>query len=242
MNTPCPVCGNSLEANDKFCRVCGKQTAGVPASPAIPAPPARPAETSGKAVISLVCGLLFFVPMAFIAAIVFGHLSLSEIKRSAGRLTGEGMAIAGLVLGYIWIAGIPVFLIIAAIAIPNVLRARIAANEASAAGGVRTLMVAEVSYAANHPDEGYTCSLSALEQAGLISGKLASGQRNGYAFEFSTCAPGAEGGPNSKYQIVAYPLTLNQTGRKAFCGDESGALKTDIEGSAKKCLESGSDT
>ena len=57
------------------------------------------AETSGKAITSLICGLLFFVPFAFIAAVVFGHIALSEIKRSAGRLKGEGLAIAGLVLG-----------------------------------------------------------------------------------------------------------------------------------------------
>ena len=132
------------------------------------------------------------------------------------------------------------FLIFAAIAIPNVLRARIAANESSAVGGVRTLLTAEVSYAANHPDEGFTCSLSALEQAGLISGTLAKGKQNGYAFELSGCAPSAEGGANTKYQLVAYPSRLNQTGARAFCADESGALKVDRSGSAQKCLESGS--
>ena len=88
-------------------------------------------ETSVKAILSLVCGLLFFIPFLFIAAIVFGHLALSEIRKSAGRLKGEGIAIAGLVLGYIEIAGIPFLLIIAAIAIPNLLRARMAANESS---------------------------------------------------------------------------------------------------------------
>lgn len=47
-------------------------------------------------------------------------------------MKGEGLAIAGLVLGYAWIVSIPVILIIAAIAIPNLLRARMAANESSA--------------------------------------------------------------------------------------------------------------
>ena len=61
---------------------------------------------------------------------------------------GDGMAIAGLVLGYIGFAAIPFILIIAAIAIPNLLRARMAANEASAVGSLRTINVAALSYSA----------------------------------------------------------------------------------------------
>jgi type II secretory pathway pseudopilin PulG len=240
----CAACGNTLAASDKFCRVCGRQLSAAPLGPPqIPAPaaPVGSAETSPKAVISLVCGLLFFVPLAFIAAIVFGHLGLSEIRRSAGRLKGEGLAIAGLVLGYLWIAGIPLILIIAAIAIPNLLRARIAANESSAVGTVRTIAAAETTYAAVHPQEGYTCSLSSLTESGLNVPRLASGQRNGYAFELSGCTAGGDGGPNMKYQIVAYPLRVNQTGRQAFCSDEAAVLKVDVGGSPHQCLESGSE-
>ena len=202
-------------------------------------PPTGPAETSAKAIISLVCGLLFFVPLAFIAAIVFGHLGLSEIKKSAGRLKGEGMAIAGLVLGYIWIAGIPLIMIIAAIAIPNLLRARMAANESTAVAGIHELVTSEASYFTTHRQEGFTCSLSALEKVGLISGPLASGQRTGYAFELTGCAPGGEDTVNTKYQVVAYPVRLNQTGVRAFCSDESGVVKVDAGGSAEQCLQSG---
>lgn len=228
-----------MEATDKFCRVCGRQAAGFGSETGSSMPPTGAPATSGKAIVSLICGLLFFVPLAFIAAIVFGHLSLSEIKRSAGRLKGEGIAIAGLVLGYIWIVGIPVILIIAAIAIPNLLRARMAANESSAVGGVRTLITAEMTYAVAHPDEGFTCSLSSLEKADQISGTLANGQKTGYAFELSGCAPGAEGGANVKYQVVAYPVRLHQTGIRAFCSDESAVLKMDSGGSAENCLQSG---
>src|ERR1043165_2279127 len=104
MSTLCAACGNSIEAGDQFCRICGRQaSAGGAGTPTVVT---GPAETSVKAIISLVCGVLFFVPLAFIGAIVFGHLGLSEIKKSAGRLKGEGIAIAGLVLGYLWIAGI----------------------------------------------------------------------------------------------------------------------------------------
>ena len=136
MGSFCAACGNSVAAGEQFCRVCGRSVSSTtPASvssPGLAGPTsAAPAETSGKAIVSLVSGLFFlFLPLS-IVAIIFGHLSLSDIKKSASRLKGQGMAIAGLVLGYLGIAVIPVTLIIAAIAIPNLLRARIAANEAS---------------------------------------------------------------------------------------------------------------
>jgi len=205
----------------------------------MPAASVGPPQTSVKAVVSLVCGLLFFVPLSFIAAIVFGHLSLSEIKRSAGRLKGEGMAIAGLVLGYLWIVSIPIILILAAIAIPNLLRARMAANESSAVANVRTIATAEVVYSTQHPAEGYTCSLPAIADAGLISRDLAQGLRSGYRFELSGCAPGPDGTAITVYRIVAYPVTANQTGVRAFCSDESAVIKVDAGGSAERCPESG---
>jgi type IV pilus assembly protein PilA len=233
----CAGCGNSVSADERFCKVCGKE---IPAQPAIAPPPGTPPETSGKAIVSLVCGLFLFAFPLSVVAIIFGHLSLSEIRKSAGRLKGEGMAIAGLVLGYLGVAGIPVMLIIAAIAIPNLLRARIAANESSAMAAVRTLTVAEVSYSSSHADAGYTCALSDLASAGLIDARLASGQKNGYAFELVGCGPPPEGGANVKYRLLAYPLTRNQTGRRAFCSDESGVVKSNENGSPQDCMESGS--
>jgi competence protein ComGC len=118
------------------------------------------------AIASLVCGILNVFPLS-VVAIVLGHISLSQIKKSAGRIQGKGLAIAGLVLGYVGIAAIPFILIIAAIAIPNLLRAKIAANEASAARSVRMIATAEKSYAAQHPTEGFTCNLADLNSAGL---------------------------------------------------------------------------
>jgi len=235
----CAACGNSMTAEDRFCRVCGREVPAAPgASPSSVSPvPAFPPQNSGKAIASLVFGLLFFVPLAFVAAIVFGHVALSEIKRSAGRLKGEGMAIAGLVLGYLWIASVPVILIVAAIAIPNLLRARMAANEASAVASVRTLNTVEASYSADHPNVGYTCSLSDL--SGLVDSKLVSGQRSGYMFQLSGCTAG-DSGAIVKYQVAAYPVTPNTSGARSFCSDESGVIKVDSSGSAQACLENGS--
>ena len=237
MATFCAGCGSSVSADDKFCRVCGRpvppDSAAVPASSALPV---GPAGTSGKAIASLIFGLLFLFPPFAIVAVILGHLSLSDIRKSAGRLAGNAMAIAGLVLGYAGLSVIPV-LIIAAIAIPNLLRARMAANESAAVAAVRTLNVAEVVYSQSHPAAGYTCSLSDLDQ---IDSPLRSGRKYGYVFELSGCAAGAEGTGNVKYQVVAYPAALNQTGVRAFCSDESAVIKVDSSGSAQGCLGSGS--
>ena len=235
----CPACGNNMAPGDRFCRVCGKEVSapGITATAANAFPMAGlPVETSGKAIASLICSLFFFFLPASIIGVILGHLSLSDIRKSAGRLKGEGMAIAGLVLGYGGVAFVPILLIIAAIAIPNLLRARMAANEASAVASVRTLMTAEISYAATHPDSGYTCSLSHLSD--FIDAQLASGQKHGYRYELSGCMTN-EAGTAVKYQVAADPLTVNTTGTRAFCSDESAVLKVDLSGSARKCLESG---
>lgn len=98
-----------------------------PALPTIPA-----ARTSALAIWSLVLGILGVVllvvcigPICAIPAIICGHIAYSRIKKSGGALTGEGMALAGLITGYIGfviaLAWIPLML---AVAIPNFVKAR----------------------------------------------------------------------------------------------------------------------
>jgi len=231
-----------MNSDDKFCRNCGRAAVDTSAatSPGAPAPYAGIPETSPKALASLVAGLLFFVPFAFVVAIIFGHISLSEIRKSAGRLKGEGIAMAGLVLGYLWLAGVPIVLIVAAIAIPNLLRARMAANESSAVASVRTVNMAEVSYSQAHLDAGYTCSLYELAEAGLISHDLVAGRKSGYSFALSACSAPDGSNTNSTFKIVASPVVPNQTGVRAFCSDQSLVIRVDSSGSARECMESGS--
>ena len=64
-------------------------------------------QTNSLAVVSLVCGILGWTLLPFlgsIVAIVCGHMARSEIRRAPDRLEGDGLAIAGLVLGYLSIA------------------------------------------------------------------------------------------------------------------------------------------
>lgn len=235
----CPRCSASVQDGVAFCAACGNSLASVPtpsyASGYAPssAPYAGAQETSGKAIGSLVCGILFFIPFCFIVAIVLGHLALSDIKKSAGRLKGQGLAITGLVFGYGWILFIPVMLIIAAIAIPNLLRARVAANEASAVGTLRTYNTAIVAYATQCANIGFPNSVHDLGLGGgdcnganLVDPVLAApvAARNGYQFYYSPGAPDPSGHLVS-YSITADPIVQNTSGIRHFFVDESGVIR-----------------
>jgi len=75
-------------------------------APVRPYPPPVRVRTNGLAIAALVSGLLFITMIGAVLAVIFGHISLSQIKRSRGWQRGNGMAVAGLILGY---AGLVVF-------------------------------------------------------------------------------------------------------------------------------------
>ena len=247
----CEKCGATIQDGSLFCNRCGQSVTAAPgqqgAAPTPPAPYVGAGETSGKALASLLTGIfgLLIFPIA-IAAIILGHMSRSEIRKSNGRLKGDGMATAGLVMGYGAFAIIPFILIIAAIAIPNLLRARIAANESSAVHLVSEINTAEITYRSAYPDVGFTCTLSNLggnkssaassDQAQLLEDRVTSGEVHGYRFELRNCVNSEAA---HKYQVVAYPVVSPQTGMRAFCSDETAMIRVDASGSADDCLASG---
>ena len=238
----CSNCGHPLPHSSRFCAGCGQavtvQSATVVTSGVSTPPLSGMPETSGLAIGSLIAGIFSFIFPAAIAAIVLGHIARSNIRKSAGRSTGDGMALAGLILGYMGIALVPFILIVAAIAIPNLLRARIAANEASAAQSIQIISTAEIAYAAAHPTTGYTCSLPDLRE--FANGPLPDNRRHGYAFELNGCEGEAPGAPNRKFRIVAFPTTSNQTGVRVFCSDQTAVVKSNNGGSAEDCAQNGS--
>lgn len=266
----CPFCAEAIQDDTQVCPHCQtKITGNVYAPPAAqpptpppapssyaqaPAPtslggdvyPAPPAETSGKATASLVCGIAAYVIAPFfgaIAAIVLGHIGLSEIKKSAGRLKGDGMAIAGLVLGYIQFALIPFILIIAAIAIPNLLRARMAANEASAVGSLRTLVTAEINYSSVCPKIGFAYALQQMGPGGsacpegrsLIDLTLASGIKSGYRFTPHMSSFSGQS-PETGFGWNADPIT-SSTGKRHFFVDQTGVIRSNAAGPADEASE-----
>lgn len=92
-----------------------------------PPPPIAP-QTSGLAVASLILGILSIAmclgPLAGIPAVILGHKANSAIRRSGGLLQGSGMATGGLVTGYFSIFMIALWGLLAAIAIPNFVKAK----------------------------------------------------------------------------------------------------------------------
>ena len=199
-------------------------------------------QTSGKAIASLVLGIfsVLFLFLGFplaVLAVVFGHISRSDITKSAGRLKGAGMALAGLILGYIGVAFIPL-LIIAAIAIPNLLSARQSANEASALGSIRTISTAAVTYQSQHPEKGYPLSLEAMgtgtaEEPALIDSQLASGEKSGYRFTYTPVDANGDG-VTEAFVLNADPLTQGTTGRRHFFCDETGVIRAETGEMATK--------
>lgn len=263
----CPFCAEAIQDDTQVCPHCQtKVTGNVYAPPAAqaaapPPPPGNysqsptsappiggdvyptaPAETSGKAIGSLVSALVFPF-FGGIVAIVLGHISLSEIKKSAGRLKGGGLAMAGLILGYLQVAGLPFILIIAAIAIPNLLKSRMAANEALAVRSLRTLVTAETNYATVCPRIGFAYSLTELGPGGsacpagrnLIDLTLASGLKSGYRFTPHTSSFGGQA-PETGFGWNADPLTPS-TGTRHFFVDQSGVIRSNATGPADEASE-----
>jgi hypothetical protein len=102
------------------------QAYGYPPPSAYPGYAPMPQKTSGMAVASLVLSLLGLAPLPLVGSVlgvIFGHMGLGEIKRSGGTLDGQGLAVAGLVIGYISLGlaliGICFFALIVLIALGN---------------------------------------------------------------------------------------------------------------------------
>lgn len=232
----CPYCGEMIADGSQFCGRCGNRlvsATAVAGAPGAAYAPTGAEATSGKAIASLVMGILVFIPFSAVVAIILGHLALSEIKKSAGRLKGQGLATAGLILGYAEIVMLPVILIIAAIAIPNLLRAKMAANEASSVGALRTYNRAILYYAEACPTQGYPVSTLKLgpgtgncDGANLVDRALAgpTPRKSGYIFHYEPGVPDASGRVMT-FTITADPIQENATGIRHFFVDESGVIR-----------------
>jgi hypothetical protein len=118
-------------------------------------------------------------------------------------------------------------------------------SDAAVIAAVRTIVTAQMTYARTYPTVGYTCTLSSLDgfgggepnqnQAMLINSGLASGKRFGYIFTLSECG----GTPANTFHLTATPNS-NTYGRKTFCADQSGLIRSSEDGNPAACLASGS--
>ena len=146
---------------------------------------------------------------------------------------------------------VAIILIIAAIAIPNLLRSRMAANEASAVGSMRSINTAEVTYASTYPDSGYAVALgnlggtvtqctppalAAVANACLIDPVLSLGVKSGYTFTAAGATP--VNGINNTFASTGLPSTPGQTGNRGFGSDQSGVIYYTLTGVAPTATSS----
>jgi len=143
---------------------------------------------------------------------------------------------------------VAIILIIAAIAIPNLLRSRMAANEASAVGSIRSINTANATYLSTYGHSfassltvlgGATTSAPVCGQANLVDPTLGQdpATKSGYTFTYvpgaadpGDVAPGC--GSVETYTISASPVTENQTGTRGFFSDQTGVIRADPSGTA----------
>jgi len=134
---------------------------------------------------------------------------------------------------------VAIILIIAAIAIPNLLRSRMAANEASAVGSVRTINTSAVTYSSTYPSQGFPATLAAMgstsgactalsTQACLLDSVLTTGTKSGYDFTWT----GDGLTPSVNYSVVAVPAVIGSSGQRGFFSDQSGVIRYTTNGTA----------
>jgi type IV pilus assembly protein PilA len=137
---------------------------------------------------------------------------------------------------------VAIILIIAAIAIPNLLQARMAANESSAAGSLHSLQSAEITYFNTYPTVGYSTAITQLGGATpctpssttgcLIDNFLASATvggtaKSGYYYQATGITTGGATFADA-YVVGAAPLIVHSTGNRDFCSTNDGVLRSQM--------------
>lgn len=132
---------------------------------------------------------------------------------------------------------VAVILIISAIALPNLLRSKMSANEASAVGSLRAVNAACTNYSSSW-GKGFPVSLSNLgpgkpataTSADLIDGLLAGGTKSGYTFVYVSGTP--TGGKIATYTVTANPAVAQKTGGRYFFTDQTGVIRYSLGSAA----------
>lgn len=224
-STKCNKCGFVGWADLQTCKACGAPM--IERAYTLPPPPPvssvsyehwdrPPSLKVGLAVVSLVLGILGFFTFGLlvvgaITGSICGWIAMTRAKRDPRRYGAHGIAIAGFVLNIAMVVWVP---LVAAIAVPNLIAARRAANEAAAISSMRQISVAQADYQTNFGKYG---TMDELAAQSLIDQKLASGRRSGYRFaiEVMTNEDNIEG-----FVVTAVPIS-EMSGTRSFYVDET---------------------
>jgi len=119
---------------------------------------------------------------------------------------------------------VAIILIIAAIAIPNLLKAKMAANEAAAASSIHAINTAEITYSSAFPLIGCSAALVDLGPTGggYIDSTLAAGTKSGYSFTYQQDTSTA---PSLGYTLNVDPVTPGVTGQRHFYSDQNNVTR-----------------
>jgi len=234
----CPKCGTTNDDNAWRCVQC--QTVLQQAPPSVAGGP--PVVVPNYLWQAIVCTVCCCMPLG-IPAIVYAAQVNSKVLQ--GDIAGARNSSKNAKM-WCWIAFVSGLLFtliyVAAIAVPNLLRARIAANQASAVGSLRTLNTAAITYSSAF-NLGFPPSIAGLRPpvggaspdanaAGLINDVLASGTKSGYVFTYIPGEKDAQG-RISTYTIHADPIT-DSTGTNHYFTDQTGVIRQDSNGPANE--------
>ena len=166
-------------------------------------------------------------------------------------MKGRGLAITGIVLGYVGVVFIVAFFALGIYGIRKAARGindrktsaavSVGGSESSVVSSIRSLNMAEIAYGQAHRSAGFTCSLPELSGAWGISGDLASGRKHGYIFELKNCSAIKPGGPIARYELLAYSADPGSAGAPTYCSDESDVIRVVRNGSPQDCLRTGTE-
>jgi competence protein ComGC len=203
-----------------------------PASYPPPPPPPQVPRREGMAIASMVIGIISLLTcggacVGALLALVFGIIAWTRASRDPVTFGGKGMAIAGIVMSVVSVAGGSV---VALITIPNKQKSQQAAHEAAAHSYVRTIETAEATYQLTK-GQGSFGDLSELGEAGNIDSTLASGVKAGYKFEVKPFT-----GPHGQamFDVTAVPISTGAfgTGNRSYGGNENYVI-FEAEGAVK---------
>ena len=241
----CSGCGFVSFATSEVCRQCGGPlfAAGQGASQTYARDNFGGQRSKGMAVFALICGLagvpaliigfilglvlggnpmpgliagFLFFGVSTLLGIILGITATVRANKMPSEFGGKGMAVAGIVLGALSLVCVVPVGIISAIAIPNLLASRRAANEGAAIGSLRALAEAQNTYQAS-AGNGEFGTLEELDEAALLDAQLASGVKHGYRFEVEVY--------EGSYALTASPVLYPDTGARSFYSSETGVIR-----------------